>query len=174
MRDDPQSLLSSDRIQTEVSNMLTRRNIKGDNEVWESKEPVECLWSFVRNDYTVVCVAVMNKENTETILHAAEGTQLIVIYMDKCTPAATKLIRTKPATEIWSAKEMCVHPFKFAFIKDAGVMQRPLPKESDMFAKLHKDDPLSHYLGAEIGDVVWCEIVWGALGPSISNRVVVK
>jgi hypothetical protein len=93
--------------------------------------------------------------------------------MIKCTHVASKILSETQRIEVWDAKKLCVHPFKFSYLCDAGIMQRPHPPETDKFPRISVDDPVCRYLGAKIGDVVWSDIIWGALGKGRRNRIVI-
>lgn len=170
MRDDPQSILSSHRIQHEAVAMLEKRGLRGENLPWDG---INCLWSFVRGDVIVVCVNFYNKENAESLLKECGEKPLVAIYMDHCTHVAGKLFSEAPNAELWDAKGLCIHPFKFSFLVDAGIVSPPLPSERDKFPKISLEDPLCRYLGAKLGNVVWSKCIWGALGCGTTYRIVV-
>jgi hypothetical protein len=169
MRDDPQSILTTSRVQQEACDMLNKRCIKGDDEPWET--PVGCLWSFRRKDHMVVHVLKVNKENALALKEETNDGHLVVIF-NECTPAAGKLLRAIPNVEVWNVQDLCVHPFKFSFIIDAGIEPRPLPRDHERLPKMLFDDPVRHYLGANRGDVVWTKIAWGSLGVGTTHRYV--
>lgn len=170
MRDDPQSILSTSRVQAEACAMLSKRAVRGDDEPWDVE--VSRLWSLKREDHLVVHVIKVNKESALTLIAEAAGHHLVVIH-NECTPAANKLLRATDDVEVWSVKDLCVNPFHFSFLIDAGIEQRPHNKDAEKHPKMLFDDPVRRYLGAKLGDLVWTEIVWGSLGIGRTVRFVV-
>lgn len=165
MRDDPQSIISTARVQQEACNMLDKRKVQGEDEPWDVPWDalIDRLWSLRRGNYLVVHAVKVNKDAALLLMKHAKENHLVVIF-NECTPAARKLLRSADNIEAWNVKELCVHPFKFSYIVDAGIELRPYPAEAEKLPKLLYDDPVRRYLGAKHEDLVWIKIQWGSLG----------
>lgn len=185
--DDPTSIVSTLRVQAAVRAMLDKRGVPGDDDEYDpmsGDEPISRLWSFRRGTIAVVAVVTVKKGNAEALLEAIEADEgidrLVLIYTDKCTPMAGDLLRDTEWVERWSDEEVCIHPFRFGFIKDAGIVDGPDHMHAHLLegkdrTKLPKSqyhvDPVRRYLGAKLGDVTWTLLMMG-LEPEIKLRYV--
>jgi len=161
-------------LQEAVANFLDRRGVTGKDAAFAKLGGTAHLWSVRRGKVAVVASRVLTKGSVEAMITEAleEVDKLVLVYTEKCTPAAAAILGALPAVELWSEAEMRYNnPFLFGFITDAGIAGHH-HNDKENLPKLLPTDPLARHLGAEPGAIVWIKQTWGTLEPEVIHRVV--